>query len=328
MGNKLSTILVVGGAGYIGSHMVKLLGATGYDVVTLDNLSSGYRDAVLAGEFIQGELADRALLRKILSTRDIAAVMHFASSIQVGESIIAPAKYYENNVSATLVLLDVIRELGPRPFIFSSSAAVYGDPLHVPIAEDHPKSPINPYGRSKWMVEQVLADYDRAYGLKSVCLRYFNAAGADPEGQLGERHEPETHLIPLVLQAASGRRAQIAIFGVDYDTPDRSCIRDYVHIADLCQAHLLALQRLLSGGSSAVFNLGNGTGFSVKQVIAAAERVTGKKIPVVVHARREGDPPRLVANASRALADLPWRPLYAELETIIAHAWAWECRAI
>ena len=240
----------------------------------------------------------------------------------------APAKYYDNNVSATLVLLDCMNEHAIRHFIFSSSAAVYGNPEQDLIAEDHPKMPINPYGRTKWMVEQILSDYDRAYQLKSICLRYFNAAGADPQGLLGERHEPETHLIPLILQAASGRRSEIGIFGDDYATPDGSCIRDYVHIADLCQAHLLALRKLLAGGASAVFNLGNGTGFSVKQILNAAERVVGHPIPYTVHARREGDPPRLVANAARALAELNWRPAFADVETIIRHAWAWECKRV
>lgn len=306
--------------------MVKLLAREGYQLITLDNLSTGHRDAVLAGEFVQGELSDRGLLQQIFSAQPIAAVMHFASSIQVGESITAPAKYYENNVSATLVLLDVMREYAVNRFIFSSSAAVYGNPQTPLINEDHPKSPINPYGRSKWIVEQILDDYDRAYALKSISLRYFNAAGADPEGQLGERHIPETHLIPLVLQAAAGGGAQLAIFGDDYDTPDGSCIRDYVHIADLCQAHLLALRKLLEGAHSATFNLGNGAGFSVKQVLSAAEEVTGKKIPYAIKQRREGDPPRLVADASLAVRELKWQPRYADLETILRHAWGWECR--
>ncbi len=306
--------------------MVKLLAREGYQVITLDNLSTGHRDAVLAGEFVQGELSDHVLLRGIFGTHTIAAVMHFASSIQVGESITAPAKYYANNVSATLVLLDVMREYGLKRFIFSSSAAVYGNPQTPLINEEHAKSPINPYGRSKWIVEQILADYDRAYGLKSISLRYFNAAGADPEGQLGERHQPETHLIPLVLQAAMGGSAELAVFGDDYDTPDGSCIRDYVHIADLCQAHLLALRKLLRGENSATFNLGNGAGFSVKEVLSAAQRVTGKEIPYVIKSRREGDPPRLVADARLAVRALNWQPQYADLETIIRHAWAWECR--
>lgn len=324
MAQKEETILVVGGAGYIGSHMVKMLLGRGYGVTTLDNLSTGHRDAVLGGEFVLGDLADRALLDKLFSERRIDGVMHFASFIQVGESVQNPARYYENNVVNTLNLLDAMVAHDVKRFIFSSSAAVYGEPIRVPIDETHPKNPINPYGRSKWMVEQMLADYDRAYGLKSVSLRYFNAAGADPEGRLGERHEPETHLIPLVLQAASGRRESVQVFGRDYDTPDGTCIRDYVHVTDLCEAHLLALDRLLQGGASAAFNLGNGNGFSVQQVIDTACEATGKAIPVKDAPRREGDPARLVADATLARKELGWNPRYDELETIVCHAWQWE----
>lgn len=320
------TILVVGGAGYIGSHMVKLLLRGEFRTLTLDNLSTGYRDAVLGGEFIHADLADRATLDRVFSENDIDAVMHFASFIQVGESVKAPAKYYENNVTNTLNLLDAMVAHKVQRFIFSSTAAVYGDPVQVPIPESHPKQPINPYGRSKWMVEQVLQDYDRAYGLKAVCLRYFNAAGADPDGELGERHEPETHLIPLILRAASGRAPDIKVFGRDYDTPDGTCIRDYVHVADLCDAHLLALERLLQGGDSAVYNLGNGSGFSVAEVIDATKRITQRAITVIDAPRREGDPPRLVADAARARAELGWRPRLADLDTLIAHAWRWELR--
>lgn len=304
--------------------MVKMLFRRGYRVVTLDNLSTGYRDAVLGGEFILGDLADRMFLDTLFGERQIDGVMHFASFIQVGESVQHPAKYYENNVVNTLNLLCAMVAHDVKRFIFSSSAAVYGEPIKVPIDEAHPKNPINPYGRSKWMVEQMLADYDRAYGLRSISLRYFNAAGADPEGELGERHQPETHLIPLVLQAASGRRANIQVYGRDYDTPDGTCIRDYVHVADLCQAHLLAIERLFAGGESAAYNLGNGNGFSVQEVIAAAERVTGEAIPVRNVERRDGDPARLVADASRIRQELGWRPEYNQLETIIRHAWQWE----
>lgn len=317
-------VLVVGGAGYIGSHMVKMLLGRGYGVTTLDNLSTGHRDAVLGGEFVLGDLADRALLDKLFSERKIDGVMHFASFIQVGESVQNPAKYYENNVVNTLNLLDAMVAHDVKRFIFSSSAAVYGEPVQVPIDEAHPKNPINPYGRSKWMVEQMLADYDRAYALKSVSLRYFNAAGADPEGLLGERHEPETHLIPLVLQAASGQRENVQVFGRDYDTPDGTCIRDYVHVADLCEAHRLALGRLLDGAGSAVYNLGNGNGFSVQEVIDTTARVVGKPIQVKDGARRAGDPARLVADAQTAKQALGWLPRYPELETIIRHAWQWE----
>jgi UDP-glucose 4-epimerase len=242
----------------------------------------------------------------------------------VGESISHPQKYYDNNFVATLTLLNAMREAGVSRLIFSSTAAVYGNPVYLPIDENHPKEPINPYGKSKWMVEQVLEDYDRAYGLKSVCLRYFNAAGADPSGELGERHEPETHLIPLVLQAASCRREAISVFGTDYDTPDGSCIRDYVHVSDLCDAHLLALNHLMADGESARFNLGNGEGFSVKEVIDTAEKVTGKKINVKYQARREGDPARLIANSTKIRDQLGWQPKRADLSTIIQDAWAWE----
>jgi UDP-glucose 4-epimerase len=317
-------ILIVGGAGYIGSHMVKLAGRSGFVPVVLDDLSGGYADVIGDIAFVQGSTADRALLDDLFSANRIVAVMHFASFIQVGESVNNPGKYYANNFSATLTLLDAMREHGVSNFIFSSTAAVYGDPVYIPIDEAHPKQPINPYGRSKWMIEQVLEDYDKAYGLKSVCLRYFNAAGADPEGELGERHLPETHLIPLILQAASGRRKSISVFGTDYDTPDGTCIRDYVHVADLCDAHLLALRHLLDGGESARYNLGNGQGFSVSEVIETARRITGKDIPVTYEPRRAGDPARLVAEASRAQAELGWSPVRAGLSTIIADAWQWE----
>jgi UDP-glucose 4-epimerase len=317
-------VLVVGGAGYIGSHMVKVLLHAGHDVVTLDNLSNGFRDAVVGGEFIQVDLADRDALYKVFRQGSFDAVMHFASFIQVGESVKNPAIYYCNNFSNTLNLLDTMVAHGVKRFIFSSTAAIFGEPEYVPIDEAHFARPINPYGISKWMVECALADYDRAYGLKSVCLRYFNAAGADPEGELGERHEPETHLIPLVLQAASGRRPEIAVFGRDYDTPDGTCIRDYVHVMDLCQAHLLALESLAAGGNSDAFNLGNGNGFSVEEVIAAARRVTGKDIPVKESPRRAGDPARLVANSTKAREKLGWRPQFADLDVIVKHAWEWE----
>lgn len=316
-------VLVVGGAGYIGSHMVKMLGRQGCSVTTLDDLSSGHRDAVLSGDFVRGDMAERAVLDTVLS-RGFDAVMHFASFIQVGESVQQPAKYYQNNVCNTLALLEAMRTHGVGQFIFSSTAATFGEPQYSPIDERHPQQPINPYGRSKLMVEQVLADYEKAYGLRSVCLRYFNAAGADPEGQLGERHEPETHLIPLVLQAASGRRPHIAVFGRDYDTPDGTCVRDYIHIQDLCSAHWLALQSLMGGADSQAYNLGNGQGFSVQQVIDTAQQVTGRSIAVVNAPRRAGDPARLVADARLIQAKLGWQPRYADLATIVAHAWAWE----
>lgn len=317
-------ILVVGGAGYIGSHMVKLLGERGCAVTTLDDLSSGHRDAVLTGDLVQGDMADTELLRSLFARRKYDAVMHFASFIEVGESVREPAKYYRNNVANTLALLAAMREAGVDRFIFSSTAAIFGTPQYVPIDERHPRAPINPYGRTKNMVEDVLGDYERAYGLRSVCLRYFNAAGADPEGKLGERHEPESHLIPLALQAASGRRAGLSVYGTDYDTPDGTCIRDYVHVSDLCEAHWLALESLRAGAGSQAYNLGNGNGFSVLEVIETAKKVTGVDFAVKHEARRAGDPPRLVADSSAIKAKLGWSPRYADLDTIIAHAWAFE----
>ena len=320
-------ILVVGGAGYIGSHMVALLGEAAHEVVTVDNLSHGYRDAVHYGEFVEADLTDKDALDRLLSAGAFDAVMHFASYIQVGESVVEPAKYYENNVSNTLNLLDAMVKHGVKHFIFSSTAAIFGEPEYTPIDELHPTLPINPYGRTKLYVEQILADYDRAYGLKSVCLRYFNAAGAHPDGSLGERHVPETHLIPLVLQAASGRRDAISVFGRDYPTPDGTCVRDYIHVMDLCEAHLLALEKLVEDGESAAYNLGNGNGFSVQEVIDSAARVTGRAIKVVDAPRRDGDPAHLVADSTMAKRVLGWQPQYADLDTIIRHAWEWELKA-
>ncbi len=319
-------VLVVGGAGYIGSHMVKLLGQRGCEVTVLDNLSAGYADAVLNGRLVIGDLGDTALLKSLFENHRFDGVMHFASHIQVGESVKEPAKYYRNNTFKTQKLLDALIAYQVNHFIFSSTAAVFGEPVRIPIDENHPKQPINPYGRSKWMVEQILQDYEAAYGLRSMALRYFNAAGADPAGQLGERHEPETHLIPLVLQAASGRRSQVAVFGTDYDTPDGTCIRDYIHVTDLCEAHWLALQRLQDGGASTAYNLGNGGGFSVREVIDTASAVTGRKLTVVYSERRAGDPARLVADSQQAQTELGWKPRYADLDTIINHAWRWESR--
>ena len=317
-------ILVVGGAGYIGSHMVKMLLEQGHSVITFDNLCSGYRDAVLGGAFVKGDLANLAKLDETFTTYRPDAVMHFASHIQVGESVKAPGKYYLNNVTNTMNLLDAMVRHEVKYFVFSSTAAIFGEPEYTPINEAHPKNPLNPYGRSKLMVEQMLQDYERAHGLKSVCLRYFNAAGADPEGQLGERHEPETHLIPLVLQAISGKRSEITVFGRDYDTHDGTCVRDYIHVVDLCSAHSLALSRLMKTNESRQYNLGNGAGFSVDEVIRTAELVTGSKVKVVEGPRREGDPAVLVADATLARQELGWNPVYFDLDTIIAHAWQWE----
>ena len=319
-------MLVVGGAGYIGSHMVKLLDRRGCEVTVLDDLSAGYRDAVKAGRFVLGDLGELEVLEDLFQTCRFDGVMHFASHIQVGESVREPAKYYRNNVFKTQRLLDAMVAHRVKSFIFSSTAAIFGEPVRILIDEGHPRNPINPYGCGKWMVEQMLRDYDVAYGLKSVCLRYFNAAGADPEGELGERHEPETHLIPLVLRAAAGRLPEITVFGTDYDTPDGTCIRDYIHVTDLCEAHWLALQRLWAGGESTAYNLGNGNGFSVREVIDAARTVTGRDIPVQYGARRSGDPARLVADARRARTELGWEPRHADLATMIAHAWRWELR--
>ena len=319
-----SHVLVVGGAGYVGSHMLRCLRRAGIDVTTLDNLSSGRRDAVTHGGFVEGDLGDRALLDDLFSKTSFDGVMHFAAHIEVGESVVNPAKYYLNNVVNTQVLLDAMRDHGVLSFIFSSTAAIFGEPVQEKIDEIHPKKPINPYGRSKLMVEEILADYDRAYDLKSVCLRYFNAAGADPAGDIGECHDPETHLVPLVLQAASGRRDTISIYGTDYDTPDGTCIRDYIHVNDLCDAHLLALHKLWDGAPSAAYNLGNGNGFSVREVIDTAATVTDRNILVVEADRRDGDPATLVADSSRAKSELGWTPQYADLATIIKHAWHWE----
>jgi UDP-glucose 4-epimerase len=320
-------ILVVGGAGYIGSHMVKLLAERGYPVTTLDNLSTGFRNAVLAGDLVVGDIGNAELLDKLFSGKRFACAMHFGSFIQVGESVVDPAKYYRNNVANTLTLVEALVRHSVPMIIFSSSAALYGEPERLPIDETHPVRPLNPYGLSKWIVERILADFDRAYGLKSVSLRYFNAAGADPGGRLGERHEPETHLIPLILQAASGRREAVRIFGNDYDTSDGTCIRDFIHVVDLCEAHLLAFDYLLRGGGTAQFNLGNGEGFSVTEVIDTARTVSGREIRTELAPRRAGDPARLVADAALAHGTLGWTPRYPELARIIAHAWEWEQRA-
>ena len=318
------SILVVGGAGYIGSHMVKQLATSGTEVITLDNLSCGYRDAVKYGEFVEGVLGDPAVLDHVFSNYPIQAVMHFAAYIEVGESVRDPAKYYRNNVLNTVILLDAMLQHGIHHFIFSSTAAIFGEPRYSPIDEKHEQLPINPYGRSKLMVENILQDYDRAYGLKSTCLRYFNAAGADPDGELGERHLPETHLIPLILQAASGRRDDIKVFGNDYPTDDGTCVRDYIHINDLCRAHSLALKRMQDTGNSARYNLGNGKGFSVQQVIDTTREVTGRDFEVTETDRRPGDPAVLIADSRLASDELGWHPEHPDLESIVASAWRWE----
>ena len=320
------TVLVTGGAGYIGSHAVLALKQSGYNVVILDNLVYGHRDIVenvLDVELIVGDTTDRALLDQIFADRDISAVMHFAAYIAVGESVTDPGKYYQNNVHGTLTLLEAMIAANVKRFVFSSTCAIYGIPQEIPITEDHPKAPISPYASSKWMVEQILQDFDTAYGLKSSIFRYFNASGAHPDGGLGEDHSPETHLLPLILFAAMGRRENIAIFGTDYDTPDGTCIRDYVHVCDLASAHVLGLQYLLDGGETDVFNLGNGNGFSVREAIEVARQVTGREIKVVENDRRPGDSTVLLGSAEKAKKRLGWQPKYPELSDIIAHAWQW-----
>jgi UDP-glucose 4-epimerase len=306
--------------------MVKMLHQKGHLPVTFDNLSTGYRDAVKYGEFVLGDINDSVALDQLFTTFDFDAVMHFASYIEVGESVVDPSKYYRNNFSNTLNLLDAMIRHGVDKFIFSSTAVIFGEPEYTPIDENHPHLPINPYGMSKLMVERALEDYDRAYGLKSVCLRYFNAAAAaaDPEGELGERHQPETHLIPLVLQAASGRREAISIFGQDYETDDGSCVRDYIHINDLCEAHLLAINSLINGSDSKRYNLGNGNGYSVRAVIDEVKNITGRQFEVIEALRRQGDPAILVANSDLAKKELNRKTQYHEISRIIEHAWRWE----
>ncbi|NJR38901.1 MAG: UDP-glucose 4-epimerase GalE [Leptolyngbyaceae cyanobacterium CSU_1_4] len=325
MGQEKPTILVTGGAGYIGSHAVLALQKAGYGVIVLDNLVYGHADIaeVLKVELVLGDTNDRPLLDELFASRNIAAVIHFAAYAYVGESVSDPAKYYRNNVVGTLTLLEAMVAANVKKFVFSSTCATYGVPIAVPIAEDHPQSPINPYGATKLMVERILADFDEAHEFKSVCFRYFNAAGADPDGLLGEDHAPETHLIPLVLQTALGIRESIAVFGTDYSTPDGTCIRDYIHVTDLATAHVLGLEYLLQGNSSNIFNLGNGSGFSVKEVIEAARTVTERNITVVERDRRPGDPPALVGSSEKAQRVLGWRSQYADIHQILIHAWNW-----
>lgn len=317
-------ILVCGGAGYIGSHVNKMLNRMGYDTVVFDNLVYGHREAVKWGKFVRGDLKNPEEIEAVFDACPIEAVMHFAAYAYVGESVTDPEKYYFNNVACTLNLLRAMRGHGCNKIIFSSTCATYGEPERVPITEDMPQNPINPYGASKLMVERILSDYGTAYGLRSVALRYFNAAGADPEGEIGEDHDPETHLIPLVLDAASGKRPDIKVFGTDYPTRDGSCIRDYIHVEDLAKAHILALQYLQNGGASERFNLGNERGTSVLEVIEAVKKVTGKDFKVTLSDRRPGDPATLVGSSGKVKAVLGWEPQYAEIETIVEHAWKWQ----
>lgn len=329
MSETKATVLVTGGAGYIGSHAVKALKRSGYEVVILDNLVYGHPEIaedVLKTELIVGDTNDRELLDQLFASRSIDAVMHFAAYAYVGESVSQPDKYYRNNVVGTLTLLEAMNKAGINKFVFSSTCATYGVPDTVPIPEDHPQNPINPYGMSKLMVEQILADFDHAYDFRSVRFRYFNAAGADPSGELGEDHAPETHLIPLTLYAALGKRDAISIFGTDYPTPDGTCIRDYIHVSDLASAHVLGLEYLLNGGKTDKFNLGNGNGFSVKEVIETAREVTGRDIIAIECDRRPGDPPSLVGSGEKAKKILGWNPEYPDLKDIISHAWQWHLK--
>jgi len=314
-------ILLTGGAGYIGSHCVKRLMDNGYEVVVLDNLSRGFRDAVLTPHFVEGDIGDRNLLDKLFAEYDIDAAMHFSAFACVGESVEQPAEYYYNNVSQTLTLLTACRDHGVKNFIFSSTCATYGDVKKIPIDETTPIAPLNPYGHSKRMIELILQDFDVAYGMKHCIFRYFNAAGCDPSGKLSERHDPETHLIPLVLQVAQGTRENIKLFGTDYDTPDGTCIRDYIHVNDLSDAHILGLEYLRSENISNFFNLGSENGFSVREVIDVCRDVTGKNIPEVEIERRPGDAPRLVADSTKAKTVLKWDPTSSNLKFIVETAW-------
>ncbi len=320
------SILVTGGAGYIGSHAVLALRDAGINVVVVDNLVYGHREIIepLDGvKLIVGDIGDRVLMKRVFAENDIDAVMHFSAYAYVGESVENPSKYYRNNVVSMINLLDEVVASGIKKFVFSSTCATYGCPDEIPISESCPQAPINPYGASKLMAERILDDYDVAYGLKSVIFRYFNAAGGDPAGRSGENHDPEPHLIPLVFDAAAGLRAHISIFGDDYDTEDGTCIRDYIHVTDLASAHLLGIDYLTESGESNRFNLSNGLGYSVLEVIKSVERVSGLSVPVERVVRRAGDPPVLVGDSAKARSVLGWDPKYAELDTIIQHAWKW-----
>ncbi len=319
----MKKVLVTGGAGYIGSHTAKELLKQGFEVVVIDNLSSGKKEFVRGGQLVIGDLLDKDAVRRVFRSGDIAAVLHFASLIQVGESYLDPRKYYGQNLISSLNLLEAMLEAGVKNLIFSSSAAVYGVPRQIPIPEDHPLLPINPYGQTKFFVEKILQDYDRAYGLKFISLRYFNAAGADPGGELGEMHNPETHLIPNILSAILGKKEYLEVYGTDFPTPDGTAVRDYIHVTDLSSAHVLALQRLLASSQSEFINLGTNKGYSVREVIVKTEEITGKKVPSRHKSRREGDVPVLLASKEKAERLLGWKLRYSEIETIIATAWEW-----
>lgn len=322
------TVAILGGAGYIGSHVVKFLRLQGVPLVVYDNLSQGHRESVAGSELVVGDIGDSDKLGQCFKEHGVDAVMNFAGLIAVGESVREPLKYYQNNVGQTLNLLETMLRHGVRDLIFSSTCAIYGMPRFLPLTEDHPFEPINPYGRTKLAIEFVLEDFARAYEFRYASLRYFNASGADPAGELGEKHEPETHLIPLLLQAVLGQRPALEVYGDDYDTPDGTCIRDYIHVWDLAQAHWLALQWLREKKTSDVFNLGNGAGYSVREVIAAAEKVSGRPVPTRLCPRRPGDPPVLIGSSRKAIDVLGWEPRYADLESILASAWNWHraCR--
>jgi UDP-arabinose 4-epimerase len=320
------SILVTGGAGYVGSHACKALASAGYRPVVYDNLSRGHREAVRWGPLVEGDLHDLARLGEAMRTHQVSAVMHFAAFAYVGESVSNPELYYWNNIGGTLALLGAMRAAGVKRIVFSSTCAVYGVPEMLPIRETTAKAPLNPYGDTKLAIERALHWYAAAYGTRYMALRYFNAAGADPDGEIGEDHEPETHLIPLVLRAALGRGGPIEIYGSDYPTPDGTAIRDYIHVSDLADAHLRALSHLAAGGDSAALNLGTGSGSSVREVIAAVERISGRKVPQREVAQRPGDPPELVADPALTLAQLGWQPRHSDLDTIIGTALAWETR--
>lgn len=320
---KFPTILVTGGAGYIGSHTTKKLLQQGYETVVYDNLSEGFEELILTENRVIGDLTDIDLLRRTFDTYPIQAVMHFAAHCKVDESVKSPQKYYQNNVINGLNLLQVMLESGVKELIFSSSAAVYGDPEKVPISEDHPKQPKSPYGRTKSIFEQILEDYCKAYGLRCISLRYFNASGSDPECEIGELHHPETHLIPIVLDVALDKREEIEIFGTDYPTPDGTCIRDFIHVNDLADAHILALENLAQTDKHRVYNLGIGKGHSVREVIDTCREVTRREIKAVKAKRRPGDPPQLVADPTQARRELDWKPQFTDLKSIIQTAWNW-----
>jgi len=317
-------VLVTGGAGYIGAHACKALDRAGYTPITYDNMVYGHAAAVKWGPLEEGDISDPQRLETVIRKYNPKAVMHFAAYAYVGESVEDPAKYYRNNVAGTLVLLETMRNCGIDKIIFSSTCATYGMPEQIPIAEDHPQNPINPYGRSKLMIEWILKDFSKAYDMKYVSLRYFNAAGADPAAEIGEDHDPETHLIPLVLDVALGKRDNLDIFGTDYGTSDGTCIRDYIHVTDLADAHVLALEYLSAGGKSNAFNLGNGNGFSVRQVIETARSITGCDIPCMESNRRPGDPPVLIGSSDKIQKSLGWSPVYNSLDSIIETAWQWQ----